>query len=730
MHHSVLALSVLAVAACLNACSDNDPVRFAESDSSRPDGGVDAGGDAGVVTGADAGVDAAVDTGQDCSICDAAQAQLGRRACVCRVPDEALWKSLTVRVSTPGVLRSTKYMVPARADARLPTSFMDAHAFADLFHYDFMRLSFPDLFAGLRPQDYPPLILDPAQREFYAGVISEYLLGGQVVLYGFVIWDDPAEISTTITCDQAREVYRVLDAHFDLAPLAFVPFSGNQRDTLSGCDVPNYDPEIGVAYEAYTEAVGYGTLRRYRLPELALATDARSFNWQDVLVLDEAPADIETVVSGAMTGTQQASLSHLNVRSAARGTPNCYLEGAYDLLEPWEGKLVRFECGSTYWSVDEATVQEAQTYWSSIRPSPVVIPEADREWSEGAGLLDVPTNTQAERATAAQRYGAKGSNLAILYQRLEARYQMAGFLVPFRYYFDFVQAAQWRVDLGNGPAPHSFADTLDAWLADPTFRTDGQVRRQRLSELVSAMQATHVNLDLSAALRDTFGSDPVMLRFRSSSNAEDAVEFNGAGLYDSASGCLADDLDGDDKGPSRCDAGESKEHTVERALARVWASLWKPEAYDEREWYGVDQRLAAMAVLVDPRIQKELANIVAFSGNPTATDERYLVNAQAGELAVVAADPGVFPEVSLLTVQGGSVTAIDRVRGSSEVTAGTLVIDDDRLRELGGILWRITQVYPVDDQVPQDKTILFDTEWKIRADGQVIVKQVRPFLKD
>ena len=181
---------------------------------------------------------------------------------------------------------------------------------------------------------------------------------------------------------------------------------------------------------------------------------------------------------------------------------------------------------------------------------------------------------------------------------------------------------------------------------------------------------------------------------------------------------------------ARCDATESKEHTVNRALTRVWASLWNPEAYDEREWYGLDQRLVAMAVLVDPRIQQELANIVAFSGNPTTpADDRYLVNAQAGELAVVSANPGVYPEVDLLTLQDGGVTAIDRVRGSSEVPTDIYVLDDNRLQELGHALWQITQVFPVDDTAPSGDTILLDTEWKIRADGQLIVKQVRPFLK-
>jgi hypothetical protein len=137
-----------------------------------------------------------------------------------------------------------------------------------------------------------------------------------------------------------------------------------------------------------------------------------------------------------------------------------------------------------------------------------------------------------------------------------------------------------------------------------------------------------------------------------------------------------------------------------------------------------------MAILVNPRTQNERANIVAFTGNPTSPgDDRYVVDAQAGELDVVLPDPGVFPEESLLTVSDGTVSAIERVQGSSELPAGSWVLDDARLGELGGLLWQIAQVFPVDGVVPPDATVLLDTEWKILPDGSLIVKQVRPFLR-
>lgn len=675
-----------------------------------------------------AGSDAGGQPVAECDECLAAKERIGRRACVCRITDEELWNQVTIRVLQGDAIRGTKYTLPAKPSARLPGLFTDANAFT--LHLDFLQQAFPDSFANLSGPDYLRLIFDPRQREFYVGSIAEYLIGGEVVLYGFTIWDDPADPTSTVDCAQARNVYQQLDARFDLTPLAFVPSSLNQRNALANCDLPSFDPELGVAYEAYTEGVAYGTLRRIKLTELSAATNARSFGWRDVLVLDQAPADLETIISGAVTGTAQGALSHLNVRSAARGTPNCYLNDAYNLLSAWEGKLVRLECGASYWSVEEATPERAEAFWATLRPPPVVITAPDLDWSTPSGLLQLPTDSVEARELARRRYGAKGANLSILYQRFPSQYQMPGFLIPFRYYSEFMRNHGWSVDLGAGPQSVSFADTMSAWLADPSFRTDAALRASRLASLRSAMEGSPIELDLSSAIQQSFGTDSRMLRFRSSSNVEDALAFNGAGLYESASGCLADDLDGDEIGPSRCDPTESKERTVRRALTRVWASLWTPEAYDERDWYSIDQRLAVMGVLVDPRAKDEQANFVAFSGNPTtAADNRYLVNAQPGDYEVVSADPGIFPEADLLTLDNGQVSAIERVRGSSQLSPGTWVLSDEQLRTLGNLLWQITQSYPLDEGAPSKGIVLLDTEWKILADGQWVVKQVRPFLK-
>jgi hypothetical protein len=146
---------------------------------------------------------------------------------------------------------------------------------------------------------------------------------------------------------------------------------------------------------------------------------------------------------------------------------------------------------------------------------------------------------------------------------------------------------------------------------------------------------------------------------------------------------------------------------VARALVRAWGSLWNAEAYDEREWYGINQKRAAMAVLVDPGAKDELSSIVAFSGNPTAPgNEWYLVDAQAGELDVVLPDLDVFPEKNLLAMANGVVTVMNRTHESSEIPAGNLVIEEEELEEIGDLLWQILQPYPVAGDVPPSASVL------------------------
>ncbi len=655
--------------------------------------------------------------------CPDAEARLGRRVCVHRVPDRNTWSAITFPAAAVDQARATTYMVPATSDASLPTLFVDASGFDQpdqSLHFKFLTESFPE-FQLLSYDQYLELILDPERRVWYAGSLTEYVAAERDPIFGFTVWDRGDDLATTVTCDQFRAVYHQVADRVAIGAVEVVAAGDLQRQVLEQCEVPWFDPSTALDYELYTAATGCGTLRRYSVADLAAAEAAAEFGWQDLLVTDQAPFDLEPVISGIVTGTRQGELSHLNVRSRARGTPNCYVKGGYDLLADYQGQLVQLTCAADRAELVDITPAQAESCWQAYRPDPVTVVAPDFSFTDLVALPDVPTADAAERRTAVSRFGAKGSNLATLYQRIDPELELDGFVIPVHYYHAFVTA--------NG-----LDQTIAADLADPTFVSDGAVRRQRLEALRAAIESAPCDPDLVAAIGaeilELYGADDVMVRFRSSSNAEDSLAFTGAGLYDSTSVCLADQTDGDLFGPSHCDPEQLDERDVCRGLTRVWASLWTAKAYEERAWYGIDQSRVAMGILVDTRIANEQANIVAFTGDPvTAGDARYLVNAQIGALDVVSAAPGVWPEKILLTVEDGQVTAIERVRGSTELPEGQWVLDDSTLVALGGHLAGIAGLFPIDDPVSPTAEVLLDTEWKVRADGRLVIKQIRPFLR-
>ncbi len=667
--------------------------------------------------------------------CNDVNDALGITVCLHSVPDEPIWDVISGPAETDDVVRLASYMTPAADDAPLPTLFVNQNIFP--LHYDMLTQAFPDLYAGLTWEEYGTMVTDGANRTYFAGDISQRTDTDGSTWYSFIVWEKPADESTTPSLEQVTETWLALSQKFHLANLVYVPYTETQEAnaaTWAGAPFQIRNVDSDVSYEPYTEATGYGTVRLYTLDELDAATVAGDYGYQDILVLDEAPMDLERVVAGVVTGTRQGALSHINVRSAARGTPNCFIADPLTSLAAWEGQLVRFTCGADDYSISAATQEDAQAWWDSIRPDPVAIPVPDLTWDALSPLLELPTDTADQRALNLSRYGSKGANLATLYQRIPAQYQLDGFLLPFSYYDAFMRTHGWMVDLGSGEVQATFQDTLDAWLADTDFRTDAAVRREALDALRTAIMASDVDADAIAKVvaeaRLVQGDDSVMLRLRSSSNAEDALEFSGAGLYTSESGCVADEVDGDDGGPSRCDPDKDTERTVSAALTTVWASLWTMEAFDERDWYGVDHSMTAMGVLVYTRVDDEQANAVAFTGNPSAVDDRYLIEAQIGEYDVVSAPAGVYPETTLVTVTDGTVTRILRVDTSSECGPGEWVLDEAQVTELSELLSDIQDTFPLDVTAPDGQTILLDTEWKVKADGQLIIKQVRPFLRN
>ncbi|MBP8910864.1 MAG: hypothetical protein KBI32_05085, partial [Phycisphaerae bacterium] len=223
-----------------------------------------------------------------------------------------------------------------------------------------------------------------------------------------------------------------------------------------------------------------------------------------------------------------------------------------------------------------------------------------------------------------------------------------------------------------------------------------------------------------------YGFDPFRnLRFRSSTNVEDGMEFTGAGLYESYSGCLADDLDGDDKGPCHCDPSRAKERGVFTAIRKVFASFYNENAYLERLRRTIDESQVGMALLVHHSFpdETELANGVAVIDRSSPWSWDLTMVTQAGAVSVTNPQDGSVPEEVVVTMYSfGQYT--QRIRQSNLVQLGATVMkwDDDYLA-LGELLVKVGEEFAL--TTGRDKFVL-ETEFKkLAPDGQLIVKQVR-----
>jgi len=666
-------------------------------------------------------------------LCGEAAARTGRRVCVHELVDPLIWDGVSIGYSRRKDVRKLgKYLVPAGPGARLPTLFNDASTYR--LHFCMLSEGFEPLFPGFTHPRYNDFVYYREAREMYAGNIYEFSGEDVAPRFGFTV-ETPDAADELLTEAEVYTIYRHLQDRIGLGEIGYAPNSDAQRAAALAWVAPRVPLALGgeetVNFEAYSTGTTYGRVRSYTSAQLASA--AGSFGWQDILVLESAPSDLSGVMAGVITGARQDVLSHLNVLAARRGTPNLYVASPLTAFKPFDGQLVRLAVSDLIYAIEVADLATAEQFWAAQRPKLAVEHLPDPDFAGLPALAEISTASADERGVAVGRFGGKVTGLATLYATLDPGHQSPALGVPVAHYLRFMRDNSWTLTVAGAQQTLSYADTIAAWLADPAFRSDTAVRQAWLRALAADMvQRGEVDPALLAELRarvvEVFGADTVMVRFRSSSNAEDGLEFNGAGLYASESACAADPA-GSSGGASACDPDKGR-RPMDRALKLVWASLWGFGAVEEREYYQLDHRDVAMGVLVSARYEDERANGVAFTGNPIdARDGRYTINVQLGEVDVVSGAAGVTAELDRLTVTDGAVVAIERVAPSSLARPGEWVLSDAQLEELGALLGGIAASYPVDPGAHAAEDVLLDLEFKVDAQGKLVIKQIRPFLR-
>ncbi len=651
------------------------------------------------------------------------------------VPDVAAFEQISVPSrSRPDLRATTKFLVPARDD---PSLLQTVYQNVDLypFHLDFMTAEFSDRFPGLDDAEYRRIVQQRAGRQYFAGTLNRIRTDDDEELWGVDFYTDPASEDELPLPEEVEWVLEQVRATCALRPVVYAPIERRVLDHVEDWEDVTfrvYVPE-GTAgnYAAYTTGTAYGVVRFHTVETVAAASDEGSLTVQDIIVVDEAPGDLTSPVGAVVTGTSQTELSHLNLRLAQRGTPNVFAADFAERLDAFRDQLVRIDVSARTLEVRLAETDEAETWWQENRPRLPGLPTFDLSVVDLASLDEIATVPDA-----VAKYGAKATNLALLRTVLPSENVANGFAVPFAWYQRFLEESRILV-LDQGRTM-TYLEYLEYLEDDEDFRTDPVYRTSRLDDLVNHAEdhgfvAPEIVTATMERMQALLGAPEVKARFRSSSNFEDIVPFNGAGLYRSTSACAADNLDGDDEDPSLCDP-TNNERTLERGFRRVWSSVWLPRAYNEREFWQAPHDVAKMGVLVNPAFVEEEANGVVLTGNPVVPgDDRILINVQAGEESVVSPEPGVLAEKILVEVDGGAVTRVDRVRPSTEVPEGEWVLSIDEARTVAELVTQAAEAF-----VPRFETalgdILLDLEFKVVADDEgnrrVVFKQMRPFLRE
>ncbi len=548
----------------------------------------------------------------------------------------------------------------------------------------------------------------------YSAPDRRFLLGAVTHYEGPDLWVLEIAPYDAATADMIGALYAAVRSHF-FAPerLAFHPTS--EGVALEAAALPADVTQVttdaifaGIDYQPLNLATAYGRL----VFETAASLATTYVSYRDIVVLDSVPNDI-TVVSGIITEELQTPLSHINVLSQNRKTPNMGLKGATTnaILNALAGRWVRLEVGATAWHIEEVSQDAADAWWEAHRPTPITLPEPDLTVTD---LRDIelvtpepttPSGLRAALAKSIRAFGGKAAHYAILARTAGVPVPKA-FAIPAYYYVQFMQA--------NG-----FYARVDAFADDPAFVADPAVRDATLAQLRADMAVARVDAAFIVALEAKLARDypHTSMRFRSSTNSEDLDGFPCAGCYESHTG------DADDRAD------------ILDAIRDTWASAWLFRTYEERAYSGVDQRAVVMPLLVHHNFPDEEANGVALTANPfdsTGSQPGFYINVQfGGAVEVVHPPAGTTSDqlVYLFDQPGRPVTFLSH---SNLVAAGDTVLTPAQLHELGTALDLIHDRFSPAYGPPSGNNgwYAMDVEFKFdgatRASATLQVKQARP----
>lgn len=348
-------------------------------------------------------------------------------------------------------------------------------------------------------------------------------------------------------------------------------------------------------------------------------------------VFGELPIEL-AVVAGAITLQEQNLLSHVQLKSRARHTPNLdisQLQGgiANPLMSQFkDGEWIHMLLDNSGKIVLEPSTQDAAIQFVKSKTiEPITL------------VADVTTKTLFTSDqlswTDFDKVGSKAANYSELEKALNTPEHVVvrpGFAIPFYYYQQFI-------DMNP-----DIKAAIESVLHDPLMNKVASVayREQKLDALRTMIMSPTNNIspELIKTLVDSFekvrtvDGHPRKLKIRSSTNAEDLPNFNGAGLYSSKTYRPME------KGVELTRA--AKESALKEAIRLVYSSIWNMKAFEERSFFNLPHADVRMGIQVKQAFGHEEVDGVMVTKNaahdPTLTGPGVYFEAQRGDNFSVA----------------------------------------------------------------------------------------------
>lgn len=657
------------------------------------------------------------------------------------VPADASWKAALELPYDPFLslpqgdfqqeVRWVKFIVLASEPSRI--YFHDATTYP--FHYEFASEHIP-AFQGMTRAQFDAVTLKSEGRRAVLGAVLVPADGAAQPEYGvqLVSNDDlhPALVHTILQTVAAN-----VTAPAGTRPYYFPTGTSAECIDNKSADLAARGVEIGGVDRWLTGdacyAPGWAVGRLVALPAAevdAAYLDGRLTPDDILLVTDTVPAELP-FVAGILTLEPSTPNAHSAILARSYGVPFAYvrdaeavaaaraLEGQRVVLSTTAAagrdpfRLYFDDCDVRFIDVNALSSEQLASIAALAAPAPVEVAA-----KQPSGALTLPADGLVPADI--RRVGGKAAHFGVLRAAAPEHTPTPALALTFDLWDGFMDSAppgvtgSLRAEIASRLAQHGWPADLRAL----------DVTLEGIRELI---EDTPFPPALRAGVLDALtGFDPeTRIRFRSSTNVEDSDTFTGAGLYDSATGCLADDLDADSLGPSLCNPEELEERGVMRAIARVYSSFYFRNAYFERARRGVNEAEVGMGVLVHYSVPdpEELANGVATLRVDELQRSADLVS-QAGAVSVTNPDGTALPEQVRIDSYDG-VSYVSTLKTSSLLPLGAHVLShEDDYQTLMTLFSQVADEYAgITGRTPP---FALDFEYKKVAPGELSLRQVRP----